>query len=76
MSANHPLSLYLDLLKLDGKLVLLGVPPDPLPLPSGALIFRRRTIGGSLIGGIRETQEMLVWPRTSTLDFPQPIWNS
>ena len=44
--------------------MLLGVPPDALPLPSGALIFWRRTIAGSLIGGIRETQEMLVRPRT------------
>ena len=56
----HPLADYLDLLKLNGKLVLVGVPPEPLALPSGSLIFKRRTIGGSLIGGIRETQEMLV----------------
>ena len=60
VSANHPLPIYLELLKLNGKLILLGVPPDPLALPSGALIFKRRTVSGSLIGGIRETQEMLV----------------
>ena len=62
VSANHPLPDYLNLLKLNGKLVLVGVPPEPLSLPSGALIFKRRTVGGSLIGGIRETQEMLVRP--------------
>ena len=67
MGANHPLPVYLDLLALDGKLVLVGVPPDPLSVPSSALIPQRRTVAGSLIGGIRETQEMLVRTRTHVI---------
>lgn len=59
VSAVHPLPDYLDLLKLNGRMVLVGVPPEPLALPSTSLIFKRRTVGGSLIGGIKETQEML-----------------
>ena len=60
MSAKHPLPDYLNLLKLNGRLAIVGVPPEPLELPSGSLIFQRRLVGGSLIGGVRETQEMLV----------------
>ncbi len=60
VSAKHPLPDYLNLLKLNGRLAIVGVPPEPLELPSGSLVFQRRLIGGSLIGGIRETQEMLV----------------
>jgi alcohol dehydrogenase (NADP+) len=48
-----------NLLKLDGKLVTVGVPPHPLQLPTNALIFGRKSVAGSLIGGIKETQEML-----------------
>jgi uncharacterized zinc-type alcohol dehydrogenase-like protein len=40
-------------------MVLLGVPPEPTPVAAGSLIFGRRTLSGSLIGGIQETQEML-----------------
>ena len=48
------------LLKRDGTMVLIGVPEHPHPSPSVAnLIFKRRRIAGSLIGGIPETQEML-----------------
>ncbi len=47
------------LLKLDGKLITVGVPPHPLELPTNALIFGRKSVAGSLIGGIKETQEML-----------------
>jgi uncharacterized zinc-type alcohol dehydrogenase-like protein len=36
-----------------------GAPPTPLPLAVGSLLFRRRSLAGSIIGGIRETQEML-----------------
>jgi uncharacterized zinc-type alcohol dehydrogenase-like protein len=50
----------LKLLKRDGTLCLVGLPEVPHPSPSvGLLIFRRRQIAGSLIGGIQETQEML-----------------
>jgi uncharacterized zinc-type alcohol dehydrogenase-like protein len=59
VSAEHNLNAYLDLLKLDGTLTMVGASPAPLPLAVGSLLFRRRALGGSIIGGIRETQEML-----------------
>ena len=60
VAASHDLDAYTALLKRDGTLCLVGVPEDPHPSPNvGPLIFRRRAIAGSLIGGIRETQEML-----------------
>lgn len=43
----------------DGNLIQVGVPPEALPLQVGSLIFGRRSLSGSLIGGIKETQEML-----------------
>lgn len=58
VSAPHDLNAYLGLLKLDGRMVLVGL-PDPTPLSAMPLIFQRRSLSGSLIGGIRETQEML-----------------
>lgn len=60
VAASHSLDAYTKLLKRDGTLVLLGVPASPHPAPSaGLLIFGRKTIAGSLIGGLPETQEML-----------------
>lgn len=60
VAAPHDLDAYTLLLKRDGTLCLVGVPDQPHPSPSvSALIFRRRSIAGSLIGGIKETQEML-----------------
>ncbi len=60
VAAQHNLDQYLALLKRDGTLCLVGVPDQPHPSPSvGNLIFKRRALAGSLIGGIRETQEML-----------------
>ncbi|QZT64049.1 NAD(P)-dependent alcohol dehydrogenase [Mycolicibacterium austroafricanum] len=59
VSANLNLEDYLKLLKIDGTLVELGMPENPMSVPAGALIFGRRSIAGSLIGGIAETQEML-----------------
>lgn len=50
---------YLGLLKRDGSMVLLGVPPKAPAVNASSLIFGRRNLAGSLIGGIRETQEML-----------------
>ena len=50
---------YLELLKVDGTLVVVGVPDKPIPVQGGALIMGRRSLAGSVIGGIRETQEML-----------------
>ncbi len=58
VSANHDYNAYLNLLRRDGTLVLVGL-PEPTLLAAGSLIFRRRRLAGSLIGGIRETQEML-----------------
>jgi uncharacterized zinc-type alcohol dehydrogenase-like protein len=59
VSANLNMADYLGLLTLDGTLVELGLPENPMPVPAAALIFGRRRIAGSLIGGIAETQEML-----------------
>jgi uncharacterized zinc-type alcohol dehydrogenase-like protein len=60
VAASLDLDPYLAALKRDGTMVLLGVPADPHGSPDvGNLIFRRRALAGSLIGGIRETQEML-----------------
>ncbi|MBU1756690.1 MAG: NAD(P)-dependent alcohol dehydrogenase [Alphaproteobacteria bacterium] len=60
VAASHDLDALTALLKRDGTLTLVGVPEHPHPSPDvGNLIFRRRAIAGSLIGGIAETQEML-----------------
>jgi uncharacterized zinc-type alcohol dehydrogenase-like protein len=59
VSAVHELNPLLDLLKRDGTLTMVGAPGTPLPLSVFGLIFGRRRLAGSLIGGIRETQEML-----------------
>ena len=60
VAAAHDLDVYTALLKLNGTMTLVGVPKHPYPSPSiEALIYRRRAIAGSLIGGIVETQEML-----------------
>lgn len=59
VSASINISDYLGLLRLDGAMVNVGAPPEPLPVNAFALIGRRRTFAGSMIGGIRETQEML-----------------
>jgi uncharacterized zinc-type alcohol dehydrogenase-like protein len=60
VSVPHDLDPFLNALRRDGTMVLVGVPPTPHPMPSvGGLIFGRRALAGSLIGGLRETQEML-----------------
>lgn len=59
VSANLNMADYLGLLRLDGTLVELGMPENPMPIPAGVLITGRRRLSGSLIGGIKETQEML-----------------
>jgi len=59
VSAEHDLNSYLNLLRRDGNLCLVGAPEKPLPVSSFTLIFARRSLSGSLIGGIAETQEML-----------------
>jgi len=60
VAAPHDLDAYLNLLKRDGTMTLVGAPAEPHPSPGVFnLIFKRRQLAGSLIGGIRETQEML-----------------
>ncbi len=60
VAASHNLDQFTALLKRDGTMVVVGAPAEPHPSPAVMnLIFRRRAIAGSLIGGIKETQEML-----------------
>ncbi len=59
VSAEHDLNAYLQLLKRDGTLALVGAPENPLPIAAFNLLFGRRRLAGSIIGGIRETEEML-----------------
>ncbi|MBR7195049.1 MULTISPECIES: NAD(P)-dependent alcohol dehydrogenase [Gordonia] len=59
VSANLPIGKYLGMLALDGTLVELGLPEHPIDVPAGALIGKRRSFAGSMIGGIAQTQEML-----------------
>ena len=59
VAAKHDLNEYLNLLTIDGKLISVGAPAEPLEVGMFNLLGKRRMIGGSLIGGIKETQEML-----------------
>jgi uncharacterized zinc-type alcohol dehydrogenase-like protein len=59
ISAEHDINAYLSMLGLDGNITLVGAPEKPLAVSAFALIFGRKSISGSLIGGIKETQEML-----------------
>jgi len=59
VSAPHDLNAYLDLVKRDGTMTLVGAPEAPTPVGAMKLLFGRRQLAGSIIGGIRETQEML-----------------
>ncbi|NBX68269.1 MAG: NAD(P)-dependent alcohol dehydrogenase [Proteobacteria bacterium] len=59
VSAPHDLNMYLKTVKKDGTMVLLGVPPESTQISAFPLILKRRRLAGSLIGGIKETQEML-----------------
>lgn len=59
VSADHDVNTYLNLLRRDGNLTIVGAPPKPLGVSAFALIMRRRSFSGSNIGGVAETQEML-----------------
>jgi len=59
VSADHDINAYMKLVKRSGNLVLVGAPENPLSIEPFSLIFKRRQLAGSLIGGIKETQEML-----------------
>lgn len=59
VAAEHDIDAYINMLRRDGNLTLVGAPEKPLPVSAFGLLFRRRSFSGSLIGGIAETQEML-----------------
>jgi len=59
VSAEHDINAYINLLRLDGNLTLVGAPSKPLPVAAFGLIVGRRSLSGSAIGGLPETQEML-----------------
>ena len=59
VSASHDYNTYLNMLNTNGVMVCVGAPSEPAVVPAFNLIFQRRSIAGSLIGGIPETQEML-----------------
>jgi uncharacterized zinc-type alcohol dehydrogenase-like protein len=59
VSADHDINAYLGMLAVDGNITLVGAPEKPLPVASFALIMGRKSLSGSLIGGLAETQEML-----------------
>ena len=59
IAAEHDINTYLGMLGLDGNITLVGAPEKPLAVSAFALIFGRKSLSGSLIGGIKETQEML-----------------
>jgi len=59
IAADHDINAYISMLGLDGNITLVGAPEKPLPVSAFALLFGRKSVSGSLIGGIPETQEML-----------------
>jgi uncharacterized zinc-type alcohol dehydrogenase-like protein len=59
VSAEHDINAYINLLRRDGNITLVGAPVKPLAVSAFSLIFGRRNLSGSLIGGISQTQEML-----------------
>jgi uncharacterized zinc-type alcohol dehydrogenase-like protein len=65
VSADHDINVYIDLLRRDGNITLVGAPEKPLAVAAFGLLFWRRSLSGSPIGGLPETQEML--------DFVAPI---
>jgi alcohol dehydrogenase (NADP+) len=59
VSANIDWNQYLALLAIDGTMVVVGIPEEPVPVGAFSLVMGRRSLAGSLVGGIKETQEML-----------------
>jgi uncharacterized zinc-type alcohol dehydrogenase-like protein len=59
VSAPHDMNLYIGMLRREGTIVVVGLPSIPASISNFGLIGGRRQIGGSMIGGIKETQEML-----------------
>jgi uncharacterized zinc-type alcohol dehydrogenase-like protein len=59
VSADHDINAYMNLLRRDGNMTLVGAPEKPFAISAFSLLFGRRSLSGSIIGGIAETQEML-----------------
>jgi alcohol dehydrogenase (NADP+) len=59
VAAEHDINAYIQMLRRDGNITMVGAPDKPLPVNVFGLLFGRKSFSGSLIGGIRETQEML-----------------
>ncbi len=59
VAADHDINAYIQLLRRDGNITMVGAPDKPLAVPVFGLLFKRRSLSGSPIGGIPETQEML-----------------
>lgn len=59
LSASHDYNMYVGMMKVDGTLICVGLPPEPITVPAFNLVFARKCVAGSLIGGLPETQEML-----------------
>ena len=59
IAAKHDYNMYIGMIKTDGTVICVGAPPEPAEIPVFNLIFQRRSMAGSLIGGLPETQEML-----------------
>jgi alcohol dehydrogenase (NADP+) len=67
VSADHDINAYINLLRRDGNLTLVGAPEKPLAVAAFGLLFGRRSLSGSPIGGIAETQEMLDFCGTNNI---------
>jgi uncharacterized zinc-type alcohol dehydrogenase-like protein len=59
VSAEHNINAYIQLLRRDGNIIIVGAPDKPHAISGFGLLFQRRSISGSIIGGLAETQEML-----------------
>jgi uncharacterized zinc-type alcohol dehydrogenase-like protein len=59
IAADHDINAYINMLGRDGNITLVGAPEAPLQISAFALLFGRKSLSGSLIGGLAETQEML-----------------
>jgi uncharacterized zinc-type alcohol dehydrogenase-like protein len=68
VSAPHNYNAYIHLLKTDGTMILVGAPDKPTPLEPFPLILHRRRVAGSVIGGVRETQQMLDFCATHNIE--------
>jgi alcohol dehydrogenase (NADP+) len=59
LSANHDYNQYVSMLKVNGTMICVGLPAEPIHMPAFSIVFARKCVAGSLIGGLPETQEML-----------------